>query len=1025
VAPNRIQISFLTALCLALSWTSNAADTYYWDNNAASTGFGTAGGTWSSTASLWNADTDGNPGPTGTAISTALDSLNFGNGATGLAAGTITVSGTVDSGNMTFASGSAAITLSGGTINFGTTSTITVNNSTTINSVLTGAGTSLTRTGAGKLTLSGDNNFSGGISSFGTGVLALTHRNAAGTGTINFATTQNSYYNTFELSGGINVANDIIMDSATGRNTITSIAGVFSNILSSNITINNNGANLVVFQNLGNAGTTFTVGGATPNSTTITAASFASSISFRGAVSSEMGLNVLNSRITAPNAKFDVKNYASLTVNSTGNSWTATTLFNNGKIKLGATDALATGAQIQFENNQFVDLNGFNQTVAGLSGTLTGSRIKNDSATTDSTLTLAGLTDNRSFSGAIMDGSNGKKTSLVVNNSNAFTQTLAGANAYTGTTTISAGTLALGASNVLPETQVSIGSAKLLVGAGFTEATGRLNVTGAATLQLGSNTSSIAFAANGDLSEWTGTLDITGNFVPNASVRFGADAGGLTAAQLAKITVNGVGGYTLNAYGYLGQPVPPKHYDVYLIAGQSNADGRGYNSALTGSLASYAGQQPGVKIFYANPINKDPVNPTWNTGWRTLEPGYSVIGTVTSLPSTSFGFEVSLGKALAAKDPSRNVAIIKVSQGGTSLANDWDPAGGANFMWRTFANKVPEAMAALTATGDTAEICGMFWHQGESDGDNLTYESDLTQFIAACRTLTGKPNLPFAIGELERDDVTPNASGNINDRTYPLNVMANVAADDPDTFVVSSAGLMTYDATHFTTADYITFGERFAQAYFDLLDRLNFTVTWPTAALITEGQALSASALSGGSASVSGSFAFANPSTVPPAGTYPADVIFTPTDAATYATVPSTVNVTVRTRFEAWTNDEAISFSSDANGDGTADGLAWLLGAEAASQNARGLLPAPTEKNGALEIRFTMRNQTTRGSAVLNLQFGTTLDSWTNVMIPEETGSQGDVGFVITPEGDLNHVVVTIPSTAAGSKFARLSGTEN
>jgi len=186
-----------------------------------------------------------------------------------------------------------------------------------------------------------------------------------------------------------------------------------------------------------------------------------------------------------------------------------------------------------------------------------------------------------------------------------------------------------------------------------------------------------------------------------------------------------------------------------------------------------------------------------------------------------------------------------------------------------------------------------------------------------------------------------------------------------------------------------------------------------------------ASALSGGSASVPGSFAFANPSTVPPAGTYTADVIFTPTDAATYATVPSTVNVTVRTRFEVWTNDEAISFSSDANGDGTADGLAWLLGAEAASLNARGLLPAPTGKNGALEIRFTMRNQTTRGSAVLKLQFGTTLDSWTNVMIPEETGSQGDVGFVITPEGDLNHVVVTIPSTAAGSKFARLSGTEN
>jgi hypothetical protein len=139
-------------------------------------------------------------------------------------------------------------------------------------------------------------------------------------------------------------------------------------------------------------------------------------------------------------------------------------------------------------------------------------------------------------------------------------------------------------------------------------------------------------------------------------------------------------------------------------------------------------------------------------------------------------------------------------------------------MWQTFANKVPQAMAALTATGDTAEIRGMFWHQGESDGSNPTFQSDLVEFIAACRTLTGKPNLPFAIGELERDDVTPTVSG----RTYQLTAMANVAAADPNTFVVSSAGLLTYDGTHFTSAAYITFGERYAKAYPGFLDGLTF-----------------------------------------------------------------------------------------------------------------------------------------------------------------------------------------------------------
>ncbi len=72
------------------------------------------------------------------------------------------------------------------------------------------------------------------------------------------------------------------------------------------------------------------------------------------------------------------------------------------------------------------------------------------------------------------------------------------------------------------------------------------------------------------------------------------------------------------------------------------------------------------------------------------------------------------------------------------------------------------------------------------------------------------------------------------------------------------------------------------------------TVTiWPTASAIAYGQALSASMLSGGSASVAGSFAFATPSTMPGVGTASQSVIFTPTDTSDYNTVTGNVNVTV------------------------------------------------------------------------------------------------------------------------------------
>ncbi len=70
--------------------------------------------------------------------------------------------------------------------------------------------------------------------------------------------------------------------------------------------------------------------------------------------------------------------------------------------------------------------------------------------------------------------------------------------------------------------------------------------------------------------------------------------------------------------------------------------------------------------------------------------------------------------------------------------------------------------------------------------------------------------------------------------------------------------------------------------------------TWPTGTVITVGQPLSASTLSGGSASVSGTFSFDAPSTVPPVGVCTAAVTFAATDSVNYAAVNGTGEVTVR-----------------------------------------------------------------------------------------------------------------------------------
>ena len=351
------------------------------------------------------------------------DNVRFDDTATPASPVTVEIQAPVAPGNMTFANSSAknyTVTSSGA---FG----------------IGGSGT-LTKTGSGTLTLSSSNSYSGGTNVSGNGALVLQHGNAAGSGTINFASTQTGIAATFTLNGGIDVTNAMILRADTGRNGIYSSGG--NNTLSGNLTITNNAANIMAFYNVDAAGlgATFTVGGATPNNTTITADTFSSSISFRCQNLGNFG--ILNSRINAPNATVDVNVNANWTINSTGNSWAVTALLNGGIIKLGANDALATGAVVNLDGTGYADLNGFNQTVAGLAGSGSTGKIVNHSTTSDSILTLAGLTADRNFIGAITDGNNGRITSLVMNGSGR-TQTLSGANTYSGDTTVNAGTLTL------------------------------------------------------------------------------------------------------------------------------------------------------------------------------------------------------------------------------------------------------------------------------------------------------------------------------------------------------------------------------------------------------------------------------------------------------------------------------------------------------------------------------------------------------------------------------------------------------
>lgn len=246
------------------------------------------------------------------------------------------------------------------------------------------------------------------------------------------------------------------------------------------------------------------------------------------------------------------------------------------------------------------------------------------------------------------------------------------------------------------------------------------------------------------------------------------------------------------------------HYDVYLAAGQSNMDGRGSANELTGNLASWSGPQSDVRIYYANPANLDPVNPTYHTGWQVLAPGFSVPpGFSDVLPSTKFGPELAFARTVADANTNRHVAVIKVSRGGTSLSSDWKPATG--YMYATLTNIARRALQALTNTGAQYTLRGVIWHQGESDGTSSTstYQTRLTEFISAVRKDFGVTNLPFVIGEL-----ATNRSDTVRQAQY------NCAAVIPYVGIAVSSNLATLapDDPHFTTPGALIMGQRMAAA---------------------------------------------------------------------------------------------------------------------------------------------------------------------------------------------------------------------
>jgi len=206
-------------------------------------------------------------------------------------------------------------------------------------------------------------------------------------------------------------------------------------------------------------------------------------------------------------------------------TFTGALSINNGTVQLTTgNDRLPTGTTVSLGqaasgNLGTFNLNGLNQQIAGLNSTTgTNATASNNTVTSASAaiLTLGG-----SGTYSYGDGSNGNSGvisgAISVVKSGSGTQTFGDANTYTGTTTISGGTLALGASGALASPTISVASGgwfDVTAKTGFSLGTGqRLGGLGTilGNLEFGSG-STLAFDATGPMLIGSGTLSFAFGF---------------------------------------------------------------------------------------------------------------------------------------------------------------------------------------------------------------------------------------------------------------------------------------------------------------------------------------------------------------------------------------------------------------------------------------------------------------------------------------------------------------------------------
>jgi fibronectin-binding autotransporter adhesin len=547
-------------------------------------------------------------------------------GLTKTGAGTLLVSGT--------ASYVGPTVLTAGTLEFSA-------NTTQLNGAISGAG-NLVKSGASTLKLTGNVTHTGtttigtGASlelagtgyTFASGITGAGNLIKSGTGTINLGGI-NSYTGTTTITGGSLVANrttqvalgtgDVSVSSGANL-TIQNHAGGGQLPYANNISLSGSGVaggGALALVNSGAFSMTGTIaisGGTTLRyDPAVQAALPQTAVTFTKGITGSGGLTLFGNTAGVSSPPTFVLTGAStytgdtVITSSGANTTPMIVSLSGGNDRLPATTNLIFGGTPAgtpagtYNRSVTLALNGTSQEVAGLSNanpptTAGGYRIVGANAIA-STLVVNNAGAN-AFAG-VLGGAGADENNLNLTKKGAGTLTLNGANTYTGDTTVSEGTLALGATGSIPAANpVSLtGSTAILdLAAAAATTIGKLTGVSGSKVELGTNTlisstavdSLFAGDLNGPAGNFTksgaGNLTLSGNNTAgNVNITGGSLILGSNTAlgSISNVTLSGgtlAAGSTTNSAGTLSQTAGTNIIDF------ANGDGI-LNFANTGTWA--------------------------------------------------------------------------------------------------------------------------------------------------------------------------------------------------------------------------------------------------------------------------------------------------------------------------------------------------------------------------------------------------------------------------------------------------------